>query len=259
MNENSIENVVELAKRCALMILENGGETYRAEETIMAVCRSCGYNDVSVMAMPTACFFTLIVDGVAETSVVRISKRRVDLDKVNYINDISHRLAEGRLTAKGALEKIDQLKSMPERKKIISILGFALCAAGFCGAFGGGWKELLIAFSTGVVMQIISFAYNSFGLHSFFTSFTGGLVAAGVSLLSSLLISDLAISSIIIGVIMPLLPGVALTNCIRDIMNGDLVSGSARLMEALLTGGCIAVGAGIVMLIFTANGGVILQ
>ena len=64
---------------------------------------------------------------------------------------------------------------------------------------------------------------------------------------------------IIIGVIMPLLPGVALTNCIRDIMNGDLVSGSARLMEALLTGGCIAVGAGIVMLIFTANGGVILQ
>jgi uncharacterized membrane protein YjjP (DUF1212 family) len=209
--------------------------------------------------MPTACFFTLIVDGVAETSVVRISKRRVDLDKVNYINDISHRLASGSLTAKSALGQLDSLKNKPERKKILSIIGFALCAAGFCGAFGGGWLELIIAFCTGVIMQIISFAYNSFGLHSFFTSFTGGIIAAGVSLLTSLLIPELAASSIIIGVIMPLLPGVALTNCIRDIMNGDLVSGSARLMEALLTGVCIAVGAGIVMVIFTANGGVILQ
>lgn len=259
MNENSLANVIELAKRCALMILENGGETYRAEETIMSVCRACGYNDISVMAMPTACFFTVIVDGIAETSVVRISKRKVDLDKVNYINDISHNLAAGRLTAKTALEKIDELKSRPERKKIIPYIGFSLCAAGFCGVFGGGLEEILIALCTGFVMQFISNLFNSLGLHSFFTSFTGGLLAAAVSTLSSLLIPDLGISCIIIGVIMPLLPGVALTNCIRDIMNGDLVSGSARLMEALLTGGCIAVGAGIVMFIFAANGGVILQ
>ena len=60
---------------------------------------------------------------------------------------------------------------------------------------------------------------------------------------------------IIIGGIMPLVPGIPLTNSIRDFINSDYLSGSIRLIDALLTAFCIAVGVGIVITIVQLTGG----
>ncbi|NMN63647.1 threonine/serine exporter family protein, partial [Lacticaseibacillus paracasei] len=51
---------------------------------------------------------------------------------------------------------------------------------------------------------------------------------------------------IIIGAIMPLVPGVAITNSIRDMLAGHLLSGMARGMEAILS--ACAIGVGIAMI-----------
>ena len=58
----------------------------------------------------------------------------------------------------------------------------------------------------------------------------------------------------ITGAIMPLVPGVAITNAVRDTISGDLISGSARLIEAFLTAVAIAVGVGFVMTLFMMGG-----
>ena len=62
-------------------------------------------------------------------------------------------------------------------------------------------------------------------------------------------------SIIIIGSLMPLVPGVAITNAIRDIMAGDFLSGTSRLVEAILIAVSIAGGAGIALRIFSFWGG----
>ena len=54
-------------------------------------------------------------------------------------------------------------------------------------------------------------------------------------------------TAIITGAIMPLLPGLAITNAIRDTVNGDLVSGVARAADALLKAVAIATGVGAVL------------
>ncbi len=43
---------------------------------------------------------------------------------------------------------------------------------------------------------------------------------------------------------MPLVPGVPFTNAIRDIADGDYISGSVRMLDALLIFFCIAIGVG---------------
>ena len=48
---------------------------------------------------------------------------------------------------------------------------------------------------------------------------------------------------IIIGAIMPLVPGIAFTTSIRDIYNGDYLSGTIHLLDAIITAICVAVGA----------------
>ena len=80
------------------------------------------------------------------------------------------------------------------------------------------------------------------------------------TLLSSMLLTAIALiayhlgivansQAIIIGCLMILTPGVAITNSLRDIMGGDYISGTARMLEALLIAAFIAIGAGSVMMI----------
>ena len=47
---------------------------------------------------------------------------------------------------------------------------------------------------------------------------------------------------IIIGALMALVPGIAITNAMRDIMAGDMVAGISKGAEALLIGAAIALG-----------------
>ncbi len=49
----------------------------------------------------------------------------------------------------------------------------------------------------------------------------------------------------IIGLVMNLVPGVAITNSVRDIIAGDFIAGQTKMTEALLTATSIAVGTGI--------------
>lgn len=54
---------------------------------------------------------------------------------------------------------------------------------------------------------------------------------------------------------MPLVPGVAITNAIRDTLQGDYLSGGARVLEAFLKAASIALGVGIGMALFGAVAG----
>jgi uncharacterized membrane protein YjjP (DUF1212 family) len=55
-------------------------------------------------------------------------------------------------------------------------------------------------------------------------------------------LANIAVDKIIIGDIMLLIPGIALTNSIKDIFVGDTISGIMRLAESLLWAGAIACG-----------------
>ena len=64
---------------------------------------------------------------------------------------------------------------------------------------------------------------------------------------------------IVIGDIMPLVPGIALTTSIRDFFNGDYLSGTIHMIDALLTSFSIAVGVGAVITVYQLlTGGVLL-
>ena len=60
---------------------------------------------------------------------------------------------------------------------------------------------------------------------------------------------------IIIGAIMPLVPGIAFTTAIRDIYNADYLSGTIHLLDALITAVCIAVGACLPFVVMNSFGG----
>ena len=78
----------------------------------------------------------------------------------------------------------------------------------------------------------------------------GGRGGAGQPcLLQALGLAGVACSldKVIIGGIIPLVPGVALTNGIRDVANCDYLSGTIRAIDAVLIAAGIALGVGLVL------------
>ena len=140
-------------------------------------------------------------------------------------------------------------KSLPF---IVQFFSFALIAAAFTLFFGGNWKEALISAIIGGFNQIAVMISERFRFNKIFSRF---LCSAIVTLLAFFAVKfnfiDM-VDTVIIGNIMTLIPGVGLTNAIRDLFIGDSISGILRSVEAVLN--ALAIAAGYLLIAFFTGG-----
>lgn len=87
----------------------------------------------------------------------------------------------------------------------------------------------------------------------------GGLIVTVLCSVMDLLGIGEHLNYMIIGSIMPLIPGVAFTNAIRDVADEDYISGAVRMLDALLVFMCIAIGVGMgISIMNRLTGGILL-
>ena len=84
-------------------------------------------------------------------------------------------------------------------------------------------------------------------INEFFINIVGGALAMLLSLIFKSISLVVKFDGLVIGSIMLLVPGLAITNAIRDTIAGDLVSGLARAIEAFLVAIGIAIGSGMIL------------
>ena len=243
--------VVYWAVKAGKIILENGGETYRVEDTIIRICSAFGVAYADSFVTPTGIMMSIIdKDGNTISNIKRIRKRTVDLHKIAMVNDLSRKICDGKMTADEFIEALKSIDKEPRYNKNITVLCAAASAGFFTLMFGGNFRDFLGACFIGAIIQLIIYAFSKFELNSFFINAIGGAIAA----LLALIFTNLGLSSsmdyVIIGAIMLLVPGIAITNAIRDVIGGDLVSGVARIAEAFLIAAAISSGSGLVLKIW---------
>ncbi len=244
----SVEQVLSLTKLCAQIILENGGETYRAEETVYRICRATGYTDSDVVALPTGVFINVCgACGNAGTAVRRIKKRTFNLRAVATVNSTARDLIAGRITADEALCRLQRLRQQPAGDKWLLILAAGLSSGSFALLFKGSLFDFAVATVCGMLVQFMEGFIHNDDVFNFAVSLLGGSLIGLISVAAIRLFHMGDLQKIITGAIMPLLPGVAMTNAIRDTMRGDLVSGVTRAAEALLVVTALALGVGVVL------------
>ena len=155
-----------------------------------------------------------------------------------------------------------QLRELNEKKRgRFDIIRYCLYAAGatalFTLVYGGGLFDCAVALVCGAAVQLMAASFSRINIFPFAISLIGSIFIAALTVATVTLTGMGNIDKIIVGAIIPLLPGLAMTNAIRDIIMGDLVSGSARITEALLSAAGIAVGVGLVFGVFVGFGGVL--
>lgn len=254
-DDNKIIQIVRLA---GMLVLENGGETYRAEETVYRICVALGYENSEVIALPTGIFITLVRGSdTISSAVVRVKKRTINLTKLEIVNDVSRALTEKRITPDEALSQLkEQSRSIPYNRFLFSFFA-GMATAFFTLLYGGGVFDCAVAFICGWVVQYISSLFKRTDLFRFMISIMGGIIIASIAVAATAIFGLGNVDKIIIGGMIPLLPGLAMNNAIRDTMTGDLVSSSARFTEVILIAFALASGVGIVFTAFITFGGTI--
>lgn len=251
------DDILDIALDAGALILQNGGETYRTEETMVSVSRSLGAASSSAFVTPTVAMLTCVDElGRSHTRIRRISERTINLGRIAQVNELSRRIAakSDADRSDGGLDRVTALLRRIAASSLHRPAGvvFATAFSSFCFSllFTGSLIEASLAFVTGAVLRCVLFLVAPLDLSPFIVSLVGGFVVSLLSHLAVLAGFVPSAGNISISVLMVLVPGLAIVNAIRDIIAGDLMAGSARLLEAFVIAAALSLGAAFGLMLF---------
>ena len=246
-----------LMKTAALageLMLCSGAETYRVEDTMHHILKTADNLEIAeVLVIMTGITATIKQKDENVISIVkRVNSRSTNMSRIMEVNDISRRYCGEEITLEEAYKELSGLKKniYSRLENRLGVLGICV---GFAIFFGGGIREILVTLLVGLVLTGCMTIGEKMQFHAFLQDVFG---AFGIAV-SSLLFSNLVkvnLDTVIISSIMPMVPGVAITNAVRDTLQGDYLSGGARVLEAFLKAAGIAVGIAIGLLLMGVAG-----
>lgn len=246
INNVTIE-IIEVCLLAGKIMLQSGAETYRVEDTMMRIASAYGMPNSHSYVTPTGILFS--TDALSPSKLIRISERTTDLQKVAAVNDVSRKIGNHELTASEAFHKLKKIECSSELYHVrMRTLAAALSSGCFTIMFQGGWIDFLPAILCGGVGYAAVSLFQRIVQVRFFSEFMASFLIGILSFFLVYLGVGKELDKIIIGSVMPLVPGLAITNAIRDLMAGHLVSGLSKGADAFLT--AFAIGAGIAV-VFT--------
>lgn len=247
-NNNEIRKLLVLASLAGQIILQNGGETYRVEDTVIRICKSrkaIKYADAFVI--PTGIFMSIDYKGELISYIKRIKSISIDLNKVDMVNEFSRKFVNSDITVLDGIEELKKINKLKGYSSFVKALFGGLASGFFSVLFGGVFLDFIASFIASFFVLIILKNIEEFDLTFFINNLLGAILASFFSCVFLKIGIGISLDKIIIGTIMPLVPGVAITNAIRDTMSGDFLSGLSKTMESMFAALAIALGVGIVL------------
>jgi uncharacterized membrane protein YjjP (DUF1212 family) len=250
------DQVVRVAARAGRLMLENGSETNRVQDTVNTLCLSLGMREADSFATPTGLMLSAVdLEGRSYSTVTRVTHRTIDLEKVTRIFELARSIARRALdaeTVERELDGVEATRNYPAWVKIAVGAGTAACCTLL---FGGSWREALATLPVGGLVKLLSILLGKIRFNDFFINIVGGMLAAVLAFSSVALGLAGRGDKVIIGSIMLLIPGITMVNAIRDTIAGDLVAGISRTVEAAIVATAIAIGTGLGVRLWTLCGG----
>jgi uncharacterized membrane protein YjjP (DUF1212 family) len=237
---------ISIALRAGDIMLSNGAETYRVEDTMRRILTALGQENAQAYVTATGIFVSA-GSGRPVTGIKRVKTRSYHMEKIARVNDLSRGLAAGGIKFTDAEPELIKIGNLPPYPAALRIVCSGISSFCFCYMFGGLWRDCVCALLCGLLVYFTLNMLSGKGVSAFLSNITCGALISALTLALINLRLGVNMDKIIVGAIMPLVPGIAMTNAMRDILEGDFVSGGSRAIEALVTASAIASGVGVVL------------
>lgn len=229
-------------------LIASGAEVYRVEDTMVRLIRSFHMVEkAEAFVTLTGLMVSIWVEGQTYTQIARIHARSTNLAMIDQINALSRQACSQPISVDELQEAFQKIKGHRPYDLSHRLLAGALGAAGFSLFFGGSWPDFGICFGIGILCTWLTTYLMSIKLHLFVTNLLASALVALLAGMANILYEPISVNIVVISSIMLLVPGLPLTNAIRDTIAGDYLSALARMMEAFVVAAAIALGAGLMM------------
>lgn len=249
------ELILEAILDIGEIMLIGGAEVNRVEDTVARMAMAYGYTKADVYVIPVAIVAT-VRDGAGDihTQCRRIMSTSPDLDKVEKCNALSRRICRKPMELEELRDAVKWIRRIPPFPAWVTFLAYGIMSGSFSLLFGGRAADAFCALICGLLLWLVQRAckrlYMQDMVMTLFSSMVLGMAAVTLVRLGA----GQSVDKIIIGTIMPMIPGLALVTALRDMINGDLTSGVTGLLAALVRAMMIAVGFGLVLLWWSRQG-----
>lgn len=243
--------LLNLALDAGEIMLRSGAETFRVQDTMLRILSVTGREKIEALALSTMLIVTLPREVKGPLSMARgVKDRSINFEKICAVNALSRAFVSGQMTLDDATARIREIYNAPSYSRGLITLGYGLTSGGFSLIYSQSLSDGAAAFCIGLVLGLLMGWVGKRQAPYFFGSFLGGFVTGLLACLFHLLLPTSKTDMIVIGSIMPLLPGLTLTKATRDLLEGNFISGNSKMVEALLIACAIAGGAALSMGIF---------
>lgn len=268
------EQALQLATEAGHILLENGAEISRVEETMERIAAAYGVEDESFFVLSNG----IIATGLHYARAEFIPIKGTQLSRVVEVNQLSRdverrRPAGAPMPVPELASRLQAIRTAPGHPAWEIILGIALGVSAFSILFGGSLTDAAATLACGLLLGTFM-AYVSPHLSRLIGNVAGGLVGGLLCILAVHSATQplshsatqplspsatLHLPNMIIGTIIALVPGVPFTNGIRDLANEDYIAGTTRLTDAFLAFLCIALGVALAFIVDGLFAGGIMQ
>lgn len=248
------DDVAYIALEVGERIQTSGGEIGRVEDTIRRICVAYGARRVDVFAIMSLIVLSVDFDGVNVTHTRRItSDGGNNFYRLEKLNNLSRRICRECPTKERLVLELNLIYKGTESNVVQQLFGYALTAMGFTVFFGGTFVDGLCSGITALLVFMIVKFMSRPSVNKLIAEFSICFVGGAVSILFSRSGFNCNSDMLMIGNIMYVIPGVSLTNSLRDLMGGDLMTGVFRLTEVLMDAVVIACGYALAIFLLGAS------
>ena len=230
--------LTELARR----LHQYGTTAPRLETAIARSAQRLGLS-AEVWSSPTAIIVSFADlgqgdDGVAQvTQVMRLPPGDVNLARLCEADRIADAVIDGQMELREGFHLLRKLGAPETSRAALGVIAsYGLCAATVVGLLlHSAWPDLITAGFIGVIIGWITVASGSRPRLATASDAISAMVATAIAIVVSAYLVPLAVKSVILGSLIVLMPGMALTTAVREISSQHLVAGVARMGGAIAT------------------------
>jgi len=237
-SQETSARILSLASESGHILLENGAEISRVEDTMERIATHFGEQNENFFVLSNGIFTT----GKAYANVKFIPIKGARLDKVVAVNQFSRDVSAGKYTLDEAEKKVEEIRRMPEKPLWEQFAGAALGSGAFCAIFGGSLLDCAAALVAGTLVYLFLVLVCVPSLSKPLSNIFAGALGTALCILFNHFGFGQNLGNMMVGTLIPLIPGVAFTNGLRDIAGEDYLAGITRLLDAMMVFLCIAVG-----------------
>lgn len=243
------QELLDTCLTAGALMIEGGSEMYRVEDTMVRIAQSAGDPDPRVFVVPTGVFMSLDHGSYCQSLLVH--ERNINLEIVDRINSLSRAFADKKITLRQVKKQVHKIAQgdFPTFPLWLQTIGAGILSATLMVMFMNNydWLDFPAAAIVGAVGFLSFYCFKRFTKVRFLAELVATVIMTTTAVGLVHIFPQMIIDHILTGALMPLVPGLALTNALRDLFKGDILSGVVKICEALLTAFSLGGGVGIIL------------